>query len=90
LTGHQRREAIRRRDELREPVREIACSYNSRTLGSARWQQKIVKIGRRHAPGGMTETPRLGRHRFDSSLLPQSLTFILKKGARYNGALDRL
>jgi DNA invertase Pin-like site-specific DNA recombinase len=28
LTPHQRREAIRRRDELGEPVREIARSYN--------------------------------------------------------------
>lgn len=28
LTAHQEREAIRRRDELGEPVREIARSYN--------------------------------------------------------------
>jgi DNA invertase Pin-like site-specific DNA recombinase len=28
LTDHQKREAIRRRDELGEPVREIARSYN--------------------------------------------------------------
>jgi DNA invertase Pin-like site-specific DNA recombinase len=28
LTAHQKREAIRRRDELGEPVREIARSYN--------------------------------------------------------------
>jgi DNA invertase Pin-like site-specific DNA recombinase len=28
LTDHQRREAIRRRDKLGEPVREIARSYN--------------------------------------------------------------
>jgi DNA invertase Pin-like site-specific DNA recombinase len=28
LTEHQKREAIRRRDKLGEPVREIARSYN--------------------------------------------------------------
>jgi DNA invertase Pin-like site-specific DNA recombinase len=28
LTDHQKREAIRRRDRLGEPVREIARSYN--------------------------------------------------------------